>query len=153
MDIDKLFKALPRDLQWEILSEFLGTHVVRNGKLRRKILLNTINYQVKYLIRHRPSYYWLYKRDKEEDNKRVFAKFPGNQRMMFCRDFHTDETIYLYYKKTLIESVWEFLWVVRFAPSRLEDSIILEPFVKHSYPSYPFTNKKKSIFLNRLTIK
>ena len=37
MNMDKLFKALPRDLQWEILSEFVGTHVVRNGKLMRKM--------------------------------------------------------------------------------------------------------------------
>ena len=35
--MDNLFKALPRDLQWEILSEFVGTHAVRNGKLMRKL--------------------------------------------------------------------------------------------------------------------
>ena len=38
--MDELFKALPRDLQWEILSEFVGTHVVRNGKLMRKMVGN-----------------------------------------------------------------------------------------------------------------
>ena len=37
-NMDQLFKKLPRDLQWKILVEFLGTHVVRNGKLMRKIV-------------------------------------------------------------------------------------------------------------------
>jgi hypothetical protein len=35
--MDNLFKALPRDLQWEILADFVGTHTVRNGKLIRKL--------------------------------------------------------------------------------------------------------------------
>jgi hypothetical protein len=35
--MDQLFKALPRDLQWEILVDFVGTHTVRNGKLMRKL--------------------------------------------------------------------------------------------------------------------
>jgi len=35
--MDHLFKALPEALQWEILTEFVGTHVVRNNKLRRKL--------------------------------------------------------------------------------------------------------------------
>ena len=35
--MDNLFLKLPRDLQWEILTEFVGTHVVRNGKLMRKL--------------------------------------------------------------------------------------------------------------------
>jgi hypothetical protein len=38
MSIDQLFNALPRDLQWEILSEFVGTHAVRKGKLMRKLV-------------------------------------------------------------------------------------------------------------------
>jgi hypothetical protein len=35
--MDKLFKSLPTELQWEIMEKFVGTHVVRNGKLRRKL--------------------------------------------------------------------------------------------------------------------
>ena len=38
--MDNLFKALPSDLQWEILQDFVGTHVVRNGKLMRKMTGN-----------------------------------------------------------------------------------------------------------------
>jgi hypothetical protein len=144
MTPDQLLKALPRDLQWEILSEFVGTHVVRNGKLRRKLRLDTINHQLKYLIRNRPCYGWLYKRNNDELNKRVFARFPSNGRMMmFCRDFNTDETINLYYKWTYIHSVWEFMWKVKFETVVLE-TLDLPPFIKHEYPSYPYTNKKMS---------
>lgn len=39
--MDQLFQQLPRDLQWEVLIEFVGTHVVRNGKLIRKIAFST----------------------------------------------------------------------------------------------------------------
>jgi hypothetical protein len=34
---EQLFKSLPRDLQWEILTEFLQTHVVRKGRLMRRL--------------------------------------------------------------------------------------------------------------------
>ena len=37
MTTDELFIKLPRDLQWEILETFVGTHIVRNGKLMRKM--------------------------------------------------------------------------------------------------------------------
>ena len=140
--MDQLFKALPKDLQWEILTEFIGTHVVRNGKLIRKIVLNTINHQVKYLIRNRPCYGWLYKRNNEELNKRVFVRFPSNGRnMMFCRDIDTNDTIYLYYKQILIHSIWEFVWEAQFETDVLE-KLDLPPFIKRHYPSYPYTNKK-----------
>ena len=143
MTIDQLFIRLPRDLQWEILETFVGTHTVRNGKLRRKLKLNTISHELKYLIRNRPCYGWLYKRNSDEENKRIFAEFPPNGRtMMFFRDVNTDETIYLYGKQVQIHSVWDFKWKVRFTPINPNDLIVLPPFEKHVYPSYPYTNKK-----------
>jgi hypothetical protein len=54
--MDQLFKALPRDLQWEILTEFVGTHTVRNGKLLRKI---TGEYQVQSIKKILPMNLWL----------------------------------------------------------------------------------------------
>ena len=38
MDMNQLFMALPSDLQYEVLAEFVGTHVVRKGKLLRKLV-------------------------------------------------------------------------------------------------------------------
>lgn len=37
--MDQLFMALPCDLQWEVLSKFVGSHAVRNGRLKRKLVL------------------------------------------------------------------------------------------------------------------
>ena len=143
MDMNQLFIALPRDLQWEILSEFVGTHVVRNGKLMRKITGNINFDQHKYLKRDRPCYNWIYDMQNDEANKRRFAQFPANGLyMMFCRDFRTDETIYLYRKLIQLHSLWDYAWEVRFEPVKSCDSVILEPFIKHQYPSYPDTNKK-----------
>jgi hypothetical protein len=140
--MDQLFKALPRDLQWEVLTEFVGTHVVRNGKLMRKLKPNINSDQYNYTIRERPCYGWLYKRNNEELN-RVFARFPSNGRMiMFCRDIDTNDTIYLYYKQILIHSIWEFVWEARFVPDQKEELIVSPIFNKNTYPSYPYTNKK-----------
>ena len=59
--MDKLFKALPRDLQWEILSEFVGTHVVRKGKLMRKLVFNVPHQTLKHRIFHtNPKWPWRY---------------------------------------------------------------------------------------------
>lgn len=41
MDIEQLFKALPRDLQWFILVEFVGSHSVRKGKLIKKMVFGS----------------------------------------------------------------------------------------------------------------
>ena len=36
MEMEQLLKALPRDLQWHILAEFVGSHAVRKGRLMKK---------------------------------------------------------------------------------------------------------------------
>jgi hypothetical protein len=141
--MDQLFKALPSDLQWEILAEFVGTHAVRNGKLMRKLRLAMTFDQFTYTKRERPCYDWLCKHENEEENKRVFARFPSNgMKVMFCRDPNTDDTIYLYRKSVKLNSLWDSIWQAHFTSNRLDDSVILEPFIKHSYPPYPYTNKK-----------
>jgi hypothetical protein len=146
MDMNQLFKSLPSDLQWEILSDFVGTHAVRNGKLMRKLIVDINSDQIKYSIRDRPCYNWIYNIPSDEANNRRFAQFPANGTyLMCCRDFRTDETIYLYRKMIQLHSVWDFIWEIRFEPvssNDLTDSIVLPPFIKQSYPSYPYTNKK-----------
>ena len=155
MTSDQLFIALPRDLQWEILEKFVGTHTVRNGKLRRKLVLNINSAQQKYLVRDRPCYDWLYNRDNEEGNKlifsdwfynsfndddhmRTFAKFAGSNQILFCRDENTNDTIYMY-RKPISEPYFNSNWEAQFIK---DDLIVLPPFKKHVYPSYPYTNKK-----------
>jgi hypothetical protein len=160
--MDNLFKALPRDLQWEILSEFVGTHVVRNGKLMRKLMLDITKDQAKYLARYRPCYDWLYNHHNDEDNKMLFArwfynsfndddhirtcaKFAGQNQIMFCRDIDTDETIYMY-RKEIENQYFNDNWEAQFTPINVLDvSVVLPPFIKHEYPSYEYTDKKKRL--------
>jgi len=49
MSMDQLFKALPRDLQWEILSEYVGSHSVRKGKLMTKMVFDDRHKMVKFI--------------------------------------------------------------------------------------------------------
>ena len=151
--MDQLFIALPRDLQWEILSEFVGTHVVRNGKLRRKIVYfkfpgSTFREMGKYaanvtgLFRVRTCHKWLYDRG---DDIQHYVRFYGEQRVIFCEDALSGKTIFCYRK--IIDGLP--LWEVHFTPDTLEEPNNIPPFVKHDYPSYPFTNKKRRIPLCR----
>ena len=160
--MDNLFKALPRDLQWEILSEFVGTHVVRNGKLMRKLMLDITKDQAKYLARYRPCYDWLYNHHNDEDNKLLFAdwfynsfndddhmrtisKFEGSNQILFCRDQYTYETIYMYRRPLQtpdLNAYYDYNWEAQFTPINPMDLIVLSPFKKNYYPSYEHTNKK-----------
>ena len=116
--MEQLFIKLPRDLQWEILETFVGTHVVRNGKLRRKLVLDSNDNQVLRLIQDRPWYNWLYTQHQhsDKDNKMIFTQW-------FYNRFYYDE------------DHWE-------APITPIEPSDLPPFIKNVYPSYPYTNKK-----------
>ena len=54
MSMEKLFKDLPRDLQWEILTEFVGSHSVRKGKIIQKIVFD---YRHRMLLVHASLHY------------------------------------------------------------------------------------------------
>jgi hypothetical protein len=151
--MDQLFKALPRDLQWEVLSEFVGTHVVRNGKLMRKIVYfkfpgSTFREMGKYAVnvdglsRVRPCYKWLHDRG---DDIQHCVRFYGEQRVIFCEDVLSRKTIICYRK--IIDGLP--LWEVHFTPDLIDEPSNIPPFVKHDYPSYPFTDKKRRIPLIR----
>jgi hypothetical protein len=158
MNMDELFKALPRDLKWEILSEFLGTHSVRKGKLIRKIVYTKFQGKIfrqigsdKYLrvkvaesMRVRPCKPWMTSRDNDIPYPTMLIRLSEDKPMAFWEDPHTGDTIYLY--RTMQRDPYIPLWKVIFAPVRAEDSVILPPFVKHKYPSYEYTNKKRGLY-------
>jgi hypothetical protein len=141
--MEKLFIALPRDLQWEVLAEFVGTHVVRNGKLRRKMAY-TIGVMGQ---RVRQSLPWLHNRRYLEDTRPRYIRFTTliSQPVQFCDDGHSGDTIFCYRKIVDYHTLWE----VQYPLPRAEDAITLPPFVKHAYPSYPYTDKKRRIPLTR----
>jgi len=155
--MDLLFKALPRDLQWEILSEFVGTHVVRNGKLMRKIVYVMMNGKLmrqledtKVLpiinpIRVRQRLEWM--NDLVIDARPKYIRFTTlNQQMIkFCDDGITRDTIFCYRK--IVDN--HRLWEVQYPTPRAGDAVTLPPFVKHTFMAYEHTNKKRRIPLVR----
>jgi hypothetical protein len=152
MNIVNLFKALPQDLQWEILSEFVGTHVVRNGKLMRKLtgeiqlrLLNTMrcNYGGLYL-KFKPAMYnpqYVTRVDCDIETKALLlAKY--NMYVFLCT-------------KTVNNNIkMSYRYVIANQPYivTLDNIVVLPPFVKHSYPSYEHTDKKKGLIEKKVTL-
>ena len=141
--MDKLFKALPRDLQWEILSEFVGTHVVRNGKLMRK-LGNKIKDRLKATLVGYLKELWLkpciLDCGPSIHNNYMIACiwFHSGNLMRIYEDWNTHEIRYVYNKPyPKLDEIPQ-----KDITSILDNSVILPPFVKHKYSSYPFTNKK-----------
>ena len=145
--MDNMFRALPRDLQWEVLAEFVGTHVVRNGKLLRKIVFadhmgitmrqkeNDTYEEIKIanLDRSRRCIPWL---TKNMESRPDFIRFSTDFPMIFCRDPITDDTIFMHRK--IVDQIP--LWKVNF---REEDaSLVLPVFEKNQYTSWPYTDKK-----------
>ena len=147
--MEQLFKKLPTDLQWEVLSEFVGTHVVRNGKLRRNMVY-TMSDRVKMcqLMGHRvrTCLSWLPDRQLEDTRPR-YIRFTTlvSKPVQFCDDGITGDTIFCYRKIVDYHTLWE----VHYPLPRAEDTVTLPPFEKHEYPSYPYTNKKRRIPLIR----
>ena len=92
--MENLFRALPRDLQWEVLTEFVGTHVVRRGKLMRKIILNGVSIPV----RQRNPLPKIYSAQ-DGAIPRFIRLYSEEKVLRFFRDQYTDETVYLYRKQ------------------------------------------------------
>ena len=155
--MNQLFKALPSDLQFEVLSEFVGTHTVRKGKLRRKIVYSIIDGSlVRQLddntfipvvngLKVRQRLAWLH--DRPEDTRPKYIRFTtlGNRQMQFCYYGVTGDSIFGY--RLIVD--YHILWEIQYPVTRVEDAVTLPPFVKHVYPSYPHTNKKRRIPLYR----
>jgi hypothetical protein len=146
--MDQLFKALPRDLQWEILTEFVGTHKVRNGKLLRKMPrehhVQSIN-KAKGII---PLDAWLKDRRMHLMYKTtnpsctldglkvltILVPVLNNwaSAVHLC-ETPSGELIYIYDTKTSRFKI------------PLDDKNSLPPFIKNEYHSYPYTDKKKNL--------
>ena len=151
MNMDKLFIALPRDLQWEILSEFVGTHVVRNGKLMRKLPTTPYKTLKHHIFHINPKCPWHYSKYGTITTNFVTPCFlseafkilsyvmlsDAGYRIMYCTNQNQSYIIFRTATKIVEErEIWDD---ERFL---MDDSVILEPFKKHYYTSYPYTNKK-----------
>ena len=139
MNMDQLFKALPRDLLWEVLSEFVGSHSVRNGKLIKKLVFGSRHKMLQDLPRIQRCYIGQYKTD---FNAVTWVDMRDNNgQIMFCIHPIYGEMGYTVRHKIVREGLWIPAYRCQYTP--MNYSVVLPPFEKHSYPSYPFTDKKK----------
>lgn len=163
MIIATFFKALPSDLQWEILVDFVGTHAVRNGKLMRKLVIPEHNQPLKYTINHvNPKFPLRYGKYgvmcvhpeipaflSENVDIVSYVMLSDGSRIMCGEGTITKQLSYIFRTRTKIvegRQAWDH---ERFI---VDNSVILDPFVKHTYPSYPFSDKKKANTSRMLSI-
>jgi hypothetical protein len=161
MNMDQLFKKLPSDLQWEILETFIGTHVVRNGKLMRKMtghiqaqLLDNMpmlfgRRTIKLYIKHSPIQMT---GNMCDPNTRLcirsFVSMHGSRfrQLSIGENLDTGELFYRYIVDLIEKS------------DRIKDTTpiangpVLPPFQKNTYPSYPYTNKKQGILSKKVVL-
>jgi hypothetical protein len=152
INIDKLFNALPRDLQWEILTVFLGTHVVRKGKLMRKLLIDNPHKTLKHDIFHtNPKFPWHYSKYGTITTNFVTPCFLSEAFAILSYVQMTDDGYRIMYCTNRNQSYIIFRTATKRVDDRetwdderflIDDSVVLPPFKKNTYPSYPFTNKK-----------
>lgn len=172
---DEIFTKLPRELQWEILTDFVGGYVVRYNKLRRimsgelqeKLVehifgLNQWSWRslwlkpfvrfpfsdfdhlgMSILNRYLVLYYrsdgtlydsWI---DPELVEIVAVAEFSRRGECVVLFQSKVDGQL-SYGVHTSRNKGFDGRWFIR----EVDDSVVLPPFEKHVYPSYPCTNKK-----------
>lgn len=150
--MDRLFIALPTELQWEILCVFVGSHVVRYNKLRRRldgrIHKEILNNAIEYSEYSRRLYHSFNAgtigkypplSHKIPYNTIAIINFSGGGRRILIEDMATRQLSW---------------WVVsnnKWVVSIIEDRV-LPPFVKRVYPSWESTDKKKGIIWQKVVL-
>ena len=137
-----VFASLPRDLQWEVLTEFVGSHSVRNGKLIKKLTFDERH----QMLMERPSichgigigydtsFFWA-ETAVIMSNERYLAFGEGSGSGRLAHGFRKivpgDDND---------NATW---YGLNMEIAYMDDSVVLPPFVKRFYPSYEDTDKKK----------
>jgi hypothetical protein len=135
----QLFRHLPRDLRWEVLAEFVGSHAVRKGKLIKKMVFDARHTAVQNVQLIRECNIWLYTNDFKA--KTIVYMGEGSQ-MMYCEDPKSGVANILFRKRNIRTHSRETKsYGHHYTP--MNNSVTLPPFEKHSYPSYEYTDKKK----------
>lgn len=137
--MEKVFNNLPRDLKWEILTVFVGSHSVRKGKLIKKMVFGSNHEMVRDIPRIQKCYIGAYNHD---FNAKTFVSLADGSQLMFCEHPIYGEMGYMFRKRLVRECSWmPKCYGQQYTP--LNDLVVLPPFEKHSYPSFPDTDKKK----------
>ena len=150
----QVFKGLPEELQWEILTEFVGGFAVRYKKLRRflsvvlkfQILRHTyeINptrppsgYLKNFSERYLPPQFLIPMPYNLDDyhlfSVEAFLIFSHKEILaILLRTISTNQYSHCYYNSTSKQ------WII----TPIDNSVTLPPYEKHYYPPFPNTNKK-----------
>jgi hypothetical protein len=152
--MDKLFRALPRDLQWEILETFVGTHVVRNGKLMCKMtgdvqegLASKMGADSEVLwIKQLPLYIplgtWI-----------AYNGICYNTNVVLRRDFKMDIYLWENWDTRGITYLYNrYTYASECRRYEMKNGLSLPPFKKHNYPSYPYSDKKMGRLRKKMTL-
>ena len=135
MNMDQLFLMLPRDLQWEVLSEFLGTHVVRKGKLIKKIVFDNRHQMLldrpvirqKIGIEYDTSFFWA-----------ETAVIMSNDRYLAYGEGSGSGRLAYGFRKIVPgddddNATW---YGLNMEIAYMDESVVLPPYEKHSYDRY-----------------
>ena len=144
MNMDQLFRALPRDLQWEVLVEFVGTHSVRKGKLRRKLVLGYPFRMVKNMPRIQKV---AFPYNLDYDHEIAFVSMPSSGRRIRCwqNADRSSDVSYTYSRPNDSSMIYNYGSII--TDVYPVESVPLPPFEKHSYPSYEYTKKKNKTLI------
>jgi len=170
--LDQVFKMLPLDLQWEILVELVGGYVVRYNRLRRlmsgdlqkKIMFHNYELIVENYVFRVPLTHGLWAKPLVKypvqnslltlalNSRKCFRnngqQYDGEHEHLLpvasCA-FALGVDFVILFKKPITDqlSYGFFNWATQcWRITDVDDSIVLPPYEKHVYPSYPYTNKK-----------
>jgi len=141
MTMEQLFLKLPRDLQWEVLSEFVGSHAVRKGKLMRRLVLDS-----KYrMVINMPRIQQVANPYNLECVHATAVVILSNERKItFYEGPHGYDIRYQFSRPHKYSGLWDYERRIKtiYPP---ENSVALPLFEKHSYLSYEYSDKKKAI--------
>ena len=138
--MEKVFNSLPRDLRWEILTVFVGSHSVRKGKLIKKMVFDERHQIVQDIPRIQKCYIEQYI---QAFNTTSFVQLPNGSQLMFCECPYTGYKGYKFRQVLKRECSWmPKAYGLQYTSLNYSDPLWV-PFEKHSYPSYEYTDKKK----------
>ena len=146
--MDYLFRSLPEALQWEILTDYVGGFAVRKNKLIRSLTdvqMIQIMRQTYITNPSRPPSGFLknfviqrnrnsFPQNHELENTVAEAKMEFSNKekfVMMFRNIYTNKYSYGYHG---LSDQWTI--------TPFDESVVLPPYERHDYPSYPNTNKK-----------
>jgi hypothetical protein len=130
-----VFASLPRDLQWEVLTEFVGSHSVRKGKLIKKIVFDNRHQMLldrpvirqKIGIEYDTSFFWAETAViMSNDRYLAYGEGSGSGRLAhgFRKIVPGDDDD---------NATW---YGLNMEIAYMDESVVLPPYEKHSYDRY-----------------